>query len=173
MTAKKAPLHFDSIVLVIFYLINIDEILKYLLTQREKGGWYSSLMDGPGAQAAPHTTTAVQSRKSTESQRKCASTGKTYTPLVATSVQSCAEIRGLWAFRGALQPFGSCSQACRGGTWLEPAQFSSATRAEHVCCVCTPRWGYNTSLTHPNQGMWHQFLLSQQMGSPEGKSTRT
>lgn len=38
ITAKKAPLYLDSVVLVFFYLINIDEMLKYLLTQREKGG---------------------------------------------------------------------------------------------------------------------------------------
>lgn len=74
--------------MVVFYLINMDETLKCLLTQREKGGWCSSLMDGPGAQAAPHTTTAAQSRKSMESWRKCASTVETYTPPVATSLQT-------------------------------------------------------------------------------------
>lgn len=88
ITAKKAPLHYDSVVVAGFYLINIDEMLKYLLTQRDKSGWCSSLMDGPGAQAAPHISTAVQSRKSMESRRKCASTVKTYTPPVAVSLQS-------------------------------------------------------------------------------------
>lgn len=88
ITAKKAPLHFDFVVLVVFYLINIDEMLKCLLTQREMGGWCSSLMEGPGAQTAPHTTRAVQSRNSMELWRKCASTIKTYTPPVATSLQT-------------------------------------------------------------------------------------
>lgn len=53
----------------------------------------------------------------------------------------------------------------------EPAgeELSSATRAEHVCCACTPRSGCSTPLTHPNQGVWHKYLLSQQTVSPEGK----
>lgn len=86
--AKKAPLYFDFVVMVVFYLINIDEMLKCLLTQREMGGWCSSLMEGPGAQTAPHTIRIVQSRKSRESWRKCASTMQTYTPPVTTSPQT-------------------------------------------------------------------------------------
>lgn len=92
-------------------------------------------MDEPGAQAAPHTTTAVQSRKSMDSQRKCASTVKTYMPPVAASLQSCAETRGLSAFRSAWQTSGSCPWPCRGGTWLEPAQLSHTfvcLRVQHI-----------------------------------------
>lgn len=84
-------------------------MLKYLLTWREKGGWCSSLMEGLGAQAPPHTTTAVQSRKSMESRRKCASTVKTCTPPVAASLQT-SEL--CWD-TGTLGP-----RACRGGTQL-------------------------------------------------------
>lgn len=49
--------------------------------------------------------------------------------------QSCAETRGLSAFRSAWQTSGSCPWPCRGGTWLEPAQLSHTfvcLRVQHI-----------------------------------------
>lgn len=116
---------------VIFYLINIDEMLKYLLTQREKGGCWSSLMDGPGAQAALHRTTAVQSRKSTESKEMCIHSQNLHTSsgCISSNLKAMLKHRDS-AFRGDLQPLGSCPQPCRGGTWLQPSQLS------HTCWTC-------------------------------------
>lgn len=139
-------------------------MLKYLLTRREKGGWWSSIMDGPGAQAALHRTTAVQ-RKSMESE------GNVHPQSEPTHVQwlhlfkpqSYAETQRLpavWQLPPTLQR----------RNLAQPAQLSSATRAEHICCACTPRSG---SLTHPDQDMWHEYLLSQKQCLLRGRSTRT
>lgn len=143
-------------------------MLKYLVTRREKGGWWSSLMDGPGAQAVLHRTTAVQSRKSMESKEMCIQLEPTHLQLFKPQSHENlkAETQGLSAFRGDLQPFGSCPQPCRGGTRLQPAQLSHTCWTR--CCACTPGSGCNTALTHPKQGMWHKYLLSQQMVPPEG-----
>lgn len=82
--------------------------------------------------------------------------------------QSCAGTRGLSAFRGDLEPFGSCPQPCRGGTWLQPAQLSHTCWTRLLCLHTKVRVQH---IPHtPKQGMWHKYLLSQQMVPPEGKN---
>lgn len=128
---------------VVFYLINIDEMLKYLLTQREKGGWWSSLIDGPGAQAALHRTTAVQSGKFMEFKEMCILSQNLHT----SSCYISSNLKAMLKHRDSEHLGVTCSpQPCRGGTWLQSAQLSSATRAEHVAVLAHQGQG----ATHPS-----------------------
>lgn len=142
-------------------------MLKYLLTQREKGGCWSSLMDGP-EHRQPFTEPLLFRVENPQNPRKCASTVRTYTPPVAASLQTS---KPCW--NTGTQHLGViCSHLAAAHNPAEEElgynHLSSATRAEHVCCACTPRSGCNTSLTHPKQGMWHKYLLSQRMVPLEG-----
>lgn len=138
-------------------------MLKYLLTQREKGGWWSSLIDGPGAQAALHRTTAVQSGKFMEFKEMRILSQNLHT----SSCYISSNLKAMLKHRDSQHLGVTCSpQPCRGGTWLQSAQLSHTCWTR--CRACTPRSGCNTSLTHPKQGMWHKYLLSQQMVPPEG-----